>query len=111
MKIHWDKRAALGVVMASRGYPESASKGDIISGLQDIDNENTKVFHAATALANEAIVTAGGRVLCVTALGESVSKAQQLAYSAAAKIHCAGMFYRKDIGYRAVDREKSPNNQ
>ena len=101
----WDERAAMGVVLASAGYPASASKGDVISGLNYDFPEGTKVFHAVTAQQDNAVVTAGGRVLCVTALGESVSQAQQSAYQAVAKISWDGMFYRKDIGYRAIKRE------
>jgi len=102
----WDKRAALGVVTASAGYPASASKGNVINGLDCNFPENLKVFHAGTAKNNDSIVTAGGRVLCVTALGETVTKAQQEAYEALKHIKYEGMFYRKDIGYRAVEREK-----
>ncbi|MEJ2760424.1 MAG: phosphoribosylamine--glycine ligase [Gammaproteobacteria bacterium] len=101
----WDPRAALGVVMASAGYPASASKGDVIDGLDQTFPEGVKVFHAGTAERDGRIVTDGGRVLCVTALGESVSEAQQRAYAAAAQIRCEGLFYRRDIGYRAVERE------
>jgi phosphoribosylamine--glycine ligase len=100
----WDERAALGVVLASAGYPASASKGDVISGLSNNFPEGTKVFHAGTAQHENAVVTAGGRVLCVTALGKSVSQAQQSAYQAVAKISWDGMFYRKDIGHRAINR-------
>ena len=102
----WDTRAALGVVTASAGYPASASKGDVINGLDSDFSENVKVFHAGTANSNGDVITAGGRVLCVTGLGESVTKAQQEVYEAIKHINYEGMFYRKDIGYRAVDREK-----
>ena len=102
----WDERAALGVVSASAGYPASASKGDVISGLDHAFTENVKLFHAGTANNNDSIVTAGGRVLCVTGLGENVTKAQQEAYEAIKHINYEGMFYRKDIGYRAVEREQ-----
>lgn len=105
MSAEWDERAALGVVLASRGYPASASKGDVISGLENDFPEGTKVFHAGTTQQEEDVLTAGGRVLCVTALGETVSQAQQSAYEAVAKINWDGMFYRKDIGYHAIDRE------
>lgn len=102
----WDERAALGVVTASKGYPESSSKGDVISGLDSNFDDNVKVFHAGTKESNGNVETAGGRVLCVTGLGESVTKAQQAAYQALNSINYDGMFYRKDIGYRAVKREK-----
>ncbi len=102
----WDERAALGVVTASAGYPESASKGDVINGLDFDSSKNIKVFHAGTAKNNDDIVTAGGRVLCVTGLGETVTEAQQEAYQALKHINYDGIFYRKDIGYRAVEREE-----
>jgi len=100
----WDERAALGVVLASAGYPASASKGNVISGLDNDFQAGTKVFHAGTAPQDNAVVTAGGRVLCVTALGETVLQAQESAYQAVAKINWDGMFYRKDIGHRAIKR-------
>jgi len=103
----WDDRAALGVVLASEGYPASSSKGDIISGLDEIHDDLVKVFHAGTAIENGNIVTAGGRVLCVTALGDDVSSARLAAYRAVEKIRMRGMMCRKDIGYRAIEREKS----
>ena len=102
----WDARAALGVVTASAGYPASSSKGDVITGLDSDFGDAVKVFHAGTAQQGDVIVTAGGRVLCVTALGGSVSEAQQQAYRAINQISYDGMYYRKDIGYRAVAREK-----
>lgn len=101
----WDERSALGVVTASAGYPASSSKGDVISGLNNKFDDGVKVFHAGTAEQDDATVTAGGRVLCVTALGDSVTDAQARAYEALAGISYDGMFYRKDIGYRAVKRE------
>lgn len=110
IEIAWDNRAALGVVIASAGYPQSASKGDVIEGLTYVNDKNTKIFHAGTVLKDKVILTAGGRILCVTALGNSVSEAQKTAYQAIGKIHCEGLFFRKDIGYRAVDREKTVNN-
>ncbi len=103
--VEWDPRASLGVVTASAGYPESASKGDIINGLDTALPENVKVFHAGTTNNGDDIVTNGGRVLCVTALGETVTHAQQEAYAAIKAIAYEGMFYRSDIGYRAVARE------
>jgi len=101
----WDERAALGVVLASGGYPASARKGDIITGLNNDFPAGTKIFHAGTSQQDNDVLTAGGRVLCVTSLGKTVSQAQQSAYEAVAKISWNGMFYRKDIGYRAIDRE------
>lgn len=101
----WDDRVSLGVVMASGGYPGSYSKGDVISGL-DGDSETCKVFHAGTKLDGNNIVTAGGRVLCVAALGNSVTEAQQSAYARVKQIDWDGAFYRNDIGYRAVAREQ-----
>ena len=109
-ELEWDQRAALGVVMAASGYPEQVRKDDPISGLENIQDDKCKVFHAGTAFKNDTTVTAGGRVLCVTALGDKVSEAQERAYQAVAKIRCDGMFFRKDIGYRAVNREKTANN-
>ncbi|MBI4006612.1 MAG: phosphoribosylamine--glycine ligase [Gammaproteobacteria bacterium] len=102
----WDKRAALGVVLASAGYPVSATKGDVITGLNSAFPENVKIFHAGTAVIDGQIVTAGGRVLCATVLGANVTQAQKAAYQAIAKINWDGMFYRRDIGYRAVAREQ-----
>ncbi len=102
----WDERAALGVVTASAGYPAGSSKGDIISGLEHAFPDHVKVFHAGTASRDDKVITAGGRVLCVTALGESVTDAQSAAYAALGHLSYDGMFYRKDIGYRAVAREK-----
>ena len=104
VSVDWDQRAALGVVLASAGYPASASKGDVISGLNNDFPADTKVFHAGTAQQDNSVVTAGGRVLCVTALGGTVEDAQQSAYQAVAGINWDGMFYRKDIGHRAIDR-------
>ncbi len=105
-KAEWDERAALGVVTASAGYPASASKGDVITGLENTDNDHVKVFHAGTANKDNDIVTAGGRVLCITGLGDSVTQAQQAVYEALNHIDYEGMYYRKDIGYRAVNREQ-----
>jgi phosphoribosylamine--glycine ligase len=101
----WDPRACLGVVMAARGYPGSYEKGLPISGLDSDFPGHVKVFHAGTALSNEGVVTSGGRVLCVCALGENVTEAQSEAYRASKKIHWQGAFTRSDIGYRAIARE------
>ncbi|WP_444914852.1 phosphoribosylamine--glycine ligase [Microbulbifer sp. TRSA007] len=102
----WDPRPALGVVLAAHGYPGSYRKGDAISGLDKADSDNAKVFHAGTALDGERVVTNGGRVLCATALGDTVAEAQENAYESARAIYWDGVFFRKDIGYRAVEREK-----
>jgi len=103
----WDERASLGVVLAAGGYPGSYAKGEVISGLPETEAADAKVFHAGTALQSEQVVTAGGRVLCATALGSSVSEAQKKAYQLAAVISWKDSFYRKDIGYRAIAREGS----
>lgn len=101
----WDRRASLGVVMASGGYPMGYSKGHVISGLPEVEIEGLKVFHAGTRLENGRVITNGGRVLCVTALGENVTHAQFRAYELVKKIAWDGAYYRKDIGYRALARE------
>jgi phosphoribosylamine--glycine ligase len=103
----WDSRAALGVVMAAGGYPGAYSKGDVITGLPDKPEADCKVFHAGTALKDGAVVTSGGRVLCVTALGASVSAARQRAYELVGQIRWSGAQYRHDIGYRAIARERA----
>jgi phosphoribosylamine---glycine ligase len=101
----WDRRAALGVVLAAAGYPDAPHKGAAISGL-DAARDDCKVFHAATAEDGERIVTAGGRVLCVTALGETLRQAQRTVYAAVSGIHFDGMQYRSDIGHLALDARK-----
>jgi phosphoribosylamine---glycine ligase len=106
MTAEWDKRVALGVVMAAGGYPDHYDKGDVIEGLTDKDTDTCKVFHAGTALKDGKVVTAGGRVLCNVALGSSVHEAQQAAYRLTDSIRWKNAFYRKDIGYRAVAREQ-----
>ena len=100
----WDHRAALGVVIAAAGYPESPTKGDEISGLPKAADD-ARVFHAGTAEKDGKVVTNGGRVLCVTALGETVKIAQQRAYQLLEPIRFKGMQYRKDIGHRAIGRK------
>ncbi|MEK7696796.1 MAG: phosphoribosylamine--glycine ligase, partial [Pseudomonadota bacterium] len=101
----WDPRPALGVVMAAGGYPGSYKKGDVISGLPATDAPDAKVFHAGTALKDGSVVTSGGRVLCVTALGATVGAAQKRAYEVARQIFWVGAHYRTDIGFRAIARE------
>jgi phosphoribosylamine--glycine ligase len=104
----WDRRSALGVVLAASGYPDAPRKGDAIEGLDQVGaatHPAVKVFHAGTALADGTVVTSGGRVLCVTALGDSVRQAQRAAYAAIAEIRFAGMQYRTDIGHRALARK------
>ncbi|WP_313475212.1 phosphoribosylamine--glycine ligase [Stutzerimonas kunmingensis] len=102
----WDLRPTVGVVLAAGGYPGDYAKGDVIEGLDDAAALDGKVFHAGTALNDQGqVITAGGRVLCATAIGRTVSEAQQQAYRLAEKIHWNGCFYRKDIGYRAISRE------
>ncbi|HSD38107.1 MAG TPA: phosphoribosylamine--glycine ligase [Rhodocyclaceae bacterium] len=99
----WDRRVALGVVLAAAGYPENPRKGDAIKGL-DVKLEDAHVFHAGTANQNGQTVCTGGRVLCVTALGDSVKEAQMRAYEALGHVHFDGMQYRSDIGHRAIKR-------
>ncbi len=99
----WDRRVALGIVMAAAGYPESPRKGDVIHGLPPA-GDDYHVFHAGTALSGKEVVTAGGRVLCVTALGDNVRAAQMRAYEIAEQIEFAGMLMRRDIGHRAIRR-------
>jgi phosphoribosylamine--glycine ligase len=101
----WDPRAALGVVMAAGGYPGSYAKGAPISGLGSADSESRKVFHAGTARRDGDVVTAGGRVLCAVGLGETVAKAAGEAYAAVAKVCWDGVYFRRDIGHRAIARE------
>jgi phosphoribosylamine--glycine ligase len=103
----WDPRPSLGVVMAAEGYPGRYGKGAVISGLDAEFPPNVKVFQAGTAVEGGKVVTSGGRVLCVTALGDSVADAQANAYLACAQISWPGAFHRTDIGYRAIAREKS----
>jgi phosphoribosylamine--glycine ligase len=103
----WDPRNSLGVVMAAEGYPGRYGKGEPISGLDENFPDNVKVFQAGTAQGASGVVTSGGRVLCVTALGDTVAEAQAAAYAACKRINWPGAFHRNDIGYRAVLREKT----
>jgi phosphoribosylamine--glycine ligase len=103
--IEWDERVALGVVLAAGGYPEDYRTGDVIAGLPTVDDKQCKVFHAGTRERDGNIVTAGGRVLCVCALGKTVAQAQVKAYRCVDRIHWQDCYYRTDIGYRAIGRE------
>ncbi len=103
----WDERCAVGVVLAAGGYPASYNKGDAISGLPETEVEGEKVFHAGTVLKDGQVVTNGGRVLCATALGNSVTEAQQRAYELTRKIEWKDAFFRTDIAYRAIAREQN----
>ncbi len=102
----WNPKAALGVVLAAGGYPDDYNKGDSIEGLPTGESAGSKVFHAGTTLSSGNVVTAGGRVLCATALGDTVAEAQQNAYKLVSEIKWNKVYYRTDIGYRAVAREQ-----
>jgi phosphoribosylamine--glycine ligase len=107
VEAEWDRRAALGVVLAADGYPEAPRTGAVIDGLDNVNAEthpDVQVFHAGTAIADGSVVVSGGRVLCVTALGDSVRQAQRAAYAAVAAIRFDGMQFRSDIGFRALSR-------
>ena len=103
VELQWDRRFALGVVLAAAGYPAAPRKGDAITGLP-VDTEDAVVFHAGTASDGSSLRVTGGRVLCVTALGDSAKLAQQRAYDALRGIHIDGVLYRRDIGHRAIKR-------
>lgn len=105
---NWDPRSALGVVIASGGYPDSYSSGATITGLDDAVSPDSKIFHAGTKRVDDKIMTAGGRVLCVCALGETIDQAQQSAYRLAGRIHWDSAYYRTDIGYKALQRRPDP---
>ena len=107
IKSKWDTRPALGVVLAAGGYPGDYNTKDVILGLPTVIDKDYKIFHAGTCLENGQVCTNGGRVLCVTALGNSVSDAQKRAYEQIKNIHWHGCYYRHDIGYRAIEREKN----
>lgn len=104
--VTWDARAALSVVLAAEGYPAQVRRGDVISGLEEELPDGVKIFHAGTAERDGSVVTAGGRVLSVTALAADIAAARRLAYAAVGGIRWRGMFYRRDIGYRALTREQ-----
>ncbi|MET0718659.1 MAG: phosphoribosylglycinamide synthetase C domain-containing protein, partial [Pseudoxanthomonas sp.] len=103
----WDPRPSLGVVMAAENYPEPPRLGDVINSWDVPDVADTKVFHAGTRLEGDHVVTAGGRVLCVCALGDSVADAQRKAYAEVSGISWNGEFHRHDIGWRAIAREQA----
>ena len=100
-EVEWDPRVALGVVLASHGYPDAPRKGAAIDGLPK-PGEDYRVFHAGTALEDDHVVVSGGRVLCVTAMGHNVRTAQKRAYEIVSRIRYEGMQYRRDIGSRAL---------
>lgn len=105
--IEFDPRASIGVVLAAGGYPETYAKGKVISGIDKSAPPNSKLFHAGTRLDGNQVVTNGGRVMCATALGTSVSEAQATAYELAANISWDNIYYRRDIGHRAIARERA----
>jgi phosphoribosylamine--glycine ligase len=105
VEVEWDRRTALGVVLAAANYPDTPRKGDVITGLPKRADEDTHVFHAGTALRDGEVVTSGGRILCVTALGDMVKMAQKRAYEIADAIHFDGCQMRRDIGHRAIGRK------
>src|SRR5213080_3705062 len=107
LSVQWDPRAALGVVMAAAGYPERVRKGDVIEGLEHAAQLPGKIFHAGTRLESGRVLTNGGRVLTATALGASVGEAQRAAYALADTVRWSGLQYRRDIGHRAVERERA----
>jgi phosphoribosylamine--glycine ligase len=110
VEAEWDRRAALGVVLAAHGYPDAPRKGDLIDGLERVTpatHPDCKVFHAGTGIEDGKVAVTGGRVLCVTALGDSVRLAQRSAYAAIAEVRFAGMQYRTDIGHRALATRKA----
>jgi phosphoribosylamine--glycine ligase len=106
----WDPRPALGVVMVADGYPDAARKGDVIDGLEEAAKMPGKIFHAATCALSGRVVTNGGRVLCATALGHNVGAAQLEAYKLADTVSWSGVQFRRDIGYRAIAREREHGN-
>lgn len=111
IEARWDPRPALGVVLAAGGYPDAYRQGDVIHGLDGVDTDVVKVFHAGTATRDGTIVSAGGRVLCVCALGDDIRQAQTLAYANVERVHWADMYYRRDIGHRAIARLASSSGK
>jgi phosphoribosylamine--glycine ligase len=106
VQAEWDPRPALGVVLAAGGYPDAYRKGDVIFGLNKKEPDDSKIFYAGATLKKGGVVTSGGRVLCVCALGGNVSEAQTRAYNLVKQVSWKDMYYRTDIGYRAMVREK-----
>ncbi|ALO45191.1 phosphoribosylamine--glycine ligase [Pseudohongiella spirulinae] len=106
--VNWDSRASIGVVLASGGYPDAYAKNVPISGLDKaVETDSAKIFHAGTTLKDGQVVTSGGRVLCAVALGDTVTQAQKAAYALAEKIQWDKIYYRRDIGHRAIAREQA----
>ena len=103
---HWDPRCALGIVMAAENYPHSPRIGDVIHGLDTAQKDDGKIFHAGSKIDNGLTLTSGGRVLCATALGNTVYQAQKRAYALADQITWLGEYHRSDIGWRAIERER-----
>ena len=106
MSVRWNDDPALTVVMAAKGYPASPQKGSVIRGVDVAQSDTVRIFHAGTAEKDGALVANGGRVLNVTASGKTVQQAQDAAYAAIARIDWPEGFYRRDIGWRAIAREK-----
>jgi phosphoribosylamine--glycine ligase len=104
IELEWDRRTAMGVVMAAAGYPDAPRQGDIITGIPD-DNADSITFHAGTTLTDKQLTVSGGRVLCVVGLGDSVKSAQKHAYETVEKIRFQGAQYRRDIGWRAINKK------
>lgn len=105
VECEWDPRASLGVVLAAGGYPDAYRKGDPITGLDaDRDRDDVKIFHAGTRAAGDQVLTSGGRVLCAVALGDDVAEAQRKAYALVRRVRWDGVYYRQDIGWRAIGR-------
>jgi phosphoribosylamine--glycine ligase len=104
LETHWDPRPALGVVLAAGGYPDDYAKGDVIIGLPEVEIAGSKVFHAGTVQKNGETVTNGGRVLCACALGETIAEAQANAYALCQQISWQDVYYRTDIGFKAILR-------
>jgi phosphoribosylamine--glycine ligase len=110
-ELEWDRRTALGVVLAAHGYPQAPRTGDVIDGITNstpAQNDEAIVFHAGTALAGDQLVTHGGRVLCAVGLADSFRSARAIAYETVNQIHFAGMQYRHDIGHHALARKVLP---